>query len=157
MKIFVWQCCEGKNSSDYLLCKHYSCEWNTSRDDESCDRPFLAVLSTACSTFLDRKHISLLFYVYLGLLISTSHYSYLLGSWLCWDDKTDDFRATYPCSENKAACLYHSWEIPEWRLTHEHSQITFWKALWTHIVTSCLEMSVARALRRVHMRGCADS
>lgn len=64
MKIFLCQRCEGKTSSNYLLCKHHSHEWNMPRDYESCDRPFLAVLSIADSTFPDRKHISLLFYLF---------------------------------------------------------------------------------------------
>ena len=90
--------------------------------------------------------------VYLGLLISTSHYSYLLGSWVCWDDKTDNFKATYPCSENKAACLYHPQEIQTWRLTHEHGQNHFCGVQRTHVVTFWLEMALAMALKRVRIR-----
>lgn len=96
-------------------------------------------------------------FVYLGLLISTSHYWYLWGSWLCRDDKTDNFRTTHPCSEKKAVCLYCSQEIQAWRLTHEHGQSPFWEALRTGIVSCGLELSTVRAFKRVHLRGRANA
>lgn len=59
--------------------------------------------------------------MYLGLLVSASHYSHLLGSQLCCNDKTatDNFRAIHPCSERKAACVCCLQEMRVSRLIHE--------------------------------------
>lgn len=114
--------------------------------------------------------------MYLGLLVSASPYSCLLGSQLCCDDKTatDNFRALrgkqLVCAARKkcefiAHLWANFWEVPRaragtsWlemslaRLAHEHGQNTSWDVPWTHTVTFWWGTSPARALGRVHVKG----
>lgn len=95
-------------------------------------------------------------FVYLGFLLSTFITDICEAAGSGWDDK-HNFRATHPCSERKAVCLHCSQELQVWRLTHEHGQTPFWEALRTGIVSCWLELPIARALRRVHLRGGADA
>lgn len=82
--------------------------------------------------FLDRKHISLLLYVYhvdffcfyFTLLMSAGQ-----TALFCWYN-CNNFRAMYPCSETKAACVCAS------KFSYKHGPTTFWEVPWRRAVLS---------------------